>query len=66
VGTAGRYPGVKRGRGVTLTTHPHLVARSWMSRSYTSRPCACVVCCFVMWIYQFTNLGNKLLSFLFW
>jgi hypothetical protein len=22
------YPGLKRGRGVTLTTHPHLVPRS--------------------------------------
>jgi hypothetical protein len=31
-------PGVKRGRGVMLTTHPHLVPRSWMSRSYTSSP----------------------------
>jgi hypothetical protein len=31
-------PGVKRGRGMTLTTHPHLVPRSWMSRSYTSSP----------------------------
>jgi len=31
-------PGVKRGRGVTLTTHPYLVPRSWMSRSYTSSP----------------------------
>jgi hypothetical protein len=31
-------PGVKRGRGVMLTTHPHLVSRSWMSRSYTSSP----------------------------
>jgi hypothetical protein len=30
--------GVKSGRGVTLTTHPHLVPRSWMSRSYTSSP----------------------------
>jgi hypothetical protein len=30
--------GVKRGRGVTLTTHPHLVPRSRMSRSYTSSP----------------------------
>jgi hypothetical protein len=29
-------PGVKRGRGMTLTTHPHLVPWSWMSRSYTS------------------------------
>jgi hypothetical protein len=31
-------PGVKHGRGVTLTTHSHLVPRSWMSRSYTSSP----------------------------
>jgi hypothetical protein len=29
-------PGVKRGRGVTLTTHPHLELKSIMSRSYTS------------------------------
>jgi hypothetical protein len=29
-------PGVKRGRGVTLTTHPHLVPRLRMSRSNTS------------------------------
>jgi hypothetical protein len=31
-------PGVKRGRGVTLTTHPHLVPRSWISRSYIFSP----------------------------
>jgi hypothetical protein len=31
-------PAVKRGRGMTLTTHPHLVPRSWMSRSYTFFP----------------------------
>jgi hypothetical protein len=31
-------PGVKRGRGVTLSAHPHLVPRSWMSRSYISSP----------------------------
>jgi hypothetical protein len=31
-------PGLERGRGVTLTTHPHLVPRSWMSRSCTSSP----------------------------
>jgi hypothetical protein len=31
-------PGVKRSRGVTLTTHPHLVPRSKMSRSYSSSP----------------------------
>jgi hypothetical protein len=30
--------GLKRGRGVTLTTHPHLVPRSRMSRIYTSSP----------------------------
>jgi hypothetical protein len=29
---------VKHGRGVTLTTHPYLVPRSWMSRYYTFRP----------------------------
>jgi hypothetical protein len=29
-------PGLKRGRGVTLTTHPHLVLRSSMSRRYIS------------------------------
>jgi hypothetical protein len=32
--------GLNRGRGVTLTTHSHLVPRSRMSRSYTSPPCA--------------------------
>jgi hypothetical protein len=31
-------PGLKRSRGVTLTTRPHLVPRSSMSRSYTSTP----------------------------
>jgi hypothetical protein len=34
-------PGVMRGRGVTLTTHPHLVPRLSMSRSYTSSPPMC-------------------------
>jgi hypothetical protein len=31
-------PGLKRSRGVTLTTHPHLVLRSSMRRSYNSSP----------------------------
>jgi hypothetical protein len=31
-------PGVKRGRGVTLTTHPHLMLRLRKNRSYTSSP----------------------------
>jgi hypothetical protein len=35
-------PGVKRGRGVTLTTHPHLVPRLRMSRSYASSPPMCL------------------------
>jgi hypothetical protein len=38
MGTGGPFPGVKRGQGVTLTTHPNLVPRSGMSRSYTSSP----------------------------
>jgi hypothetical protein len=36
-------PRVKSGWGLTLTTHPHLVPRSWMSRSCTaSPPCASI------------------------
>jgi hypothetical protein len=31
-------PGTKRSRGVTLTTHPHLMSRSRMSSSYTFSP----------------------------
>jgi hypothetical protein len=38
MGTGGPFPGGKARRGVMLTTHPHLVPRSWMSRSYTSSP----------------------------
>jgi hypothetical protein len=38
MGTGGPVPEAKRGRGVTLTTHPHLVPRSRMSRSYISSP----------------------------
>jgi hypothetical protein len=38
MGTGILSSGVKRGRGVILTTHPHLVPRSRMSRSYTSSP----------------------------
>jgi hypothetical protein len=41
MGTGGLYPGAKRGRGVTLTTHPHLVPRLSMSKSYTSSPSMC-------------------------
>jgi hypothetical protein len=34
----GPFPGLKRDRGVTLTTHPHLVLKSRMSGSYTWYP----------------------------
>jgi hypothetical protein len=54
MGTGGPFPGIKRGRGVTLTTHPHLVPRSRMSRSYTSSlPSASVAC-------SGTDLGSLL------
>jgi hypothetical protein len=39
------FPGVKCDRGVTLTTHPHLVPKSGMSRSYTSSPSSAFVAC---------------------
>jgi hypothetical protein len=57
-------PGVKRGRGVILTTHPHLVPRSWMSRSYTSSPpSASMACSGTALLYcTFTSLSNFLHS----
>jgi hypothetical protein len=45
MGTGGPFPGEKRGRGVMLTTHPHLVPRSWMSRSYTPLPSSASMAC---------------------
>jgi hypothetical protein len=45
MGTGDPFLVVKRGRGVTLTSHPHLVPRSRISRSYTfSPPSTCVAC----------------------
>jgi hypothetical protein len=38
MGIGDPFPRAKRGRGVTLTTHPYLVPRSRMSRSYISSP----------------------------
>jgi hypothetical protein len=35
-------PGVKRGRGLTLTTHPRLVLRSRISKSYTFPVVTCM------------------------
>jgi hypothetical protein len=45
VGTRGLFPGLKRGRGVTLTTHPDLVPMSSKSRSYTSSPSSAFMAC---------------------
>jgi hypothetical protein len=45
MGTWGTFPGAKPGRIVTLTTHPHLVPRSRMSRSYTSFPPSTTMAC---------------------
>jgi hypothetical protein len=38
MGPGGPFPVVKCSWGMTLTTHPHLVLRPRMSRSYTSSP----------------------------
>jgi hypothetical protein len=45
--------GVKCGQGVTLTTHPHLVPRLWMSRSYTSSLSLHLHRCVVGLLYPF-------------
>jgi hypothetical protein len=37
--------GLERGQGVMLTTHPHLVLRSRMSRSYTLFPPSTFMAC---------------------
>jgi hypothetical protein len=45
MGTGVLSPGLNCGRGATLTTHPNLVPRSRMSRSYTySPPSSFMVC----------------------
>jgi hypothetical protein len=36
MGNGRPFPGVNRGRGVTLTTHPHLVPKSRMNTRYIS------------------------------
>jgi len=50
MGIGDPFPGTKRGRGVRLTTHPHIVPRSRMISSYTSSPlkrlrCVSWECC---------------------
>jgi hypothetical protein len=52
-------PGVKRGRGVTLTIYPHLIPRSWMSRSYTSSPiCASIGVLWDSFTFTETDVQN--------
>jgi hypothetical protein len=51
---------VKSGRGVTLTTHPHLVLRFRMNRSYASSPpCASKVCCGTALLF-YSTVSEKL------
>jgi hypothetical protein len=48
-------PGVKRGWGVMLTTHPHVVPRLRMSRSYTSSPPQAPPWCVAESLYLYRN-----------
>jgi hypothetical protein len=52
------YPGVKRGRGLTLTTHPHLVPWSWMSRSYTSSLPSVSMACSGAALYSYNSVDS--------
>jgi hypothetical protein len=55
--------GLKRSRGVTLTTHPHLVPRSWITRSYTSSPhCATIGVLWDFFTFDFTALVTHQMS----
>jgi hypothetical protein len=58
VGTGGPFPGAKRGRGVTLTTHPHLMPSPRMSMSYPPLPPIATLACsrtalliFIVWLW---------------
>jgi hypothetical protein len=44
MGTGGPFPGGKGRPGRDADHSPHLVPRLWMSRSYTTFPCASVAC----------------------
>jgi hypothetical protein len=46
MGTGGPFPGAKARPGRDADHSPHLVPKSWLSRSYASSlPCALKVCC---------------------
>jgi hypothetical protein len=56
MGTGGPFPGIKRGVGVTLTTHPHLVPGSIMSSSSTTLPFgACTAVAGQLYFYFYTK-----------
>jgi hypothetical protein len=71
MGTGGPFPGAKRGRGVTLTTHPDLVPRSGMSRSYISSPQSASMACsgtallFALLYYYYHHHHHHFLSQVF-
>jgi hypothetical protein len=54
---------VKCGRGMTLTTHPHLVPSSGMSRTYTSSPPVTFIACSRTALLYFTLFYFILLYF---
>jgi hypothetical protein len=61
MGTGGPFPGVKRGRGVTLTTHPHLVPSSRMNRAIFLSPQAppwrvAGLLCFALLRYMYSTM----------
>jgi hypothetical protein len=61
MGTGSPFPGVKRGLGVMLTTHPHLVPRLRMRRSYTSSPLsACMLYTGQLYFSFYNFLNNPL------
>jgi hypothetical protein len=66
------FPRLKCGMGVMLTTHPHLVPSSRMSRSYTCCPPSAFVACsetVVVFLYRIWQLAFSWLwrwMFIFW
>jgi hypothetical protein len=68
--------GVKRDRGVTLTTYLHLVPRSWMSKNYSSSPPSASMACSgtALLTYfgipkkcsQLSIVRHKLIAYMYW
>jgi hypothetical protein len=61
--STGSFPGVKCGRGVTLTTHPLLAPRSWKSRAIPLPPSGPQQACNgVTLLYLLTNINVVLVD----